>query len=145
MYSIALRYAEKFSPEEGTIRAHQKLIEKKGYVWYGKMGNCVSDANIEKIMSQENPRILLIHSGGTDRYWAYITEIKKEKPDVEDFPLYYRDISDKFSTWFCIKRFELAEKGVMGKCIVSSSKTILSNASRHSMSPYFLIEFDEEQ
>ena len=143
MYSIALRFAEKFAPEEGTIKAHKKLIDENGFVWYGKMGNTVSDANIEKVMSQESPRILLIHSGGQERYWAYISAIKKERPIDEEFPEYYRDIADKFKTWFCVTRFEMAEKGVMSKCIVSSSKAVLSNASRHSMSPYFLIEFSE--
>ena len=86
MYSIALRFAEKFSPDEGTIKAHQNLLEKKGFVWYGKMGNPVSDDNIAKVMSQENPRILLIHSGGQERYWAYVTAIKKEQPIDEEFP-----------------------------------------------------------
>lgn len=143
MYSIALRYAEIFAPVEGTIQAHQNLIDDNGFVWYGKMGNPVSDANIAKVMSQDNPRILLIHSGGQDRYWAYITAIKKEQPVDEEFPSYYRNIADKFKTWFCVTRFELAEKGVMSKCVVSSSGAVLSNASRHSMSPYFLIEFEE--
>ena len=143
MYSIALRYAEKFAPNEGTIQAHQDLIDKNGFVWYGKMGNSVSDANISKVMSQKNPRILLIHSGGQDRYWAYISAIKKEQPVNEEFPEYYRNIADKFKTWFRITGFEKAERGVMSKCIVSSSRAILSDASRQSMSPYFLIEFDE--
>ena len=142
MYSIALRYSENFAPKEGTIKAHQNMIEIKGYVWYGKMGSSVSEKNIQRLLSQENPRILLIHSGGIDRYWAYISDIKKDCPLREDIPEYYRDISDRFHTWFCINRFEKAEKGVMSKCIISSSKAVLSVASRHSMSPYFLIEYD---
>ena len=120
MYSIALRYAEKFAPDEGTIKAHQKLIDSNGFVWYGKLGNPVSDANIAKIMSQENPRILLIHSGGQDRYWAYITDIKKKQPLDGEFPEYYRSIAEKFRTWFCITKFELAEKGIMSKLIFLS-------------------------
>ena len=140
MYSIALRFAEKFAPSEGTIGAHQKIIDEKGFVWYGKMGSVVSDANISKVLDQENPKILLIHSGGVERYWAYIKAVKKEKPKDEEFPQYYRHISDKFKTWFCITKIERAEKGIMSKCIVSSSKALLSDASKHSMSPYFLIE-----
>ena len=46
MRTIALRFAENFSPPEGTIKAHEGVISEKGYVWYGKMGNCVSDINI---------------------------------------------------------------------------------------------------
>ena len=32
----------------------------------------------------------------------------------------------------------------MSQCIVSSSKDILSNVSKHSMSPYFIIEYTDE-
>lgn len=143
MYSIALRYTENFAPEEGTIGAHQKLLDKNGFVWYGKMGSPVSDVNIKKIMLQDKPRILLIHSGGIQRYWAYISDIKKVKPQEAEFPEYYRNIADKFKTWFRVYRFEPTEKGIMSKCIVSTSKTILSFASKCSMSPFFLIEYDE--
>lgn len=144
MYSIALRYAEKFAPKEGTIQAHKDLIEKNGFVWYGKMGSPVSDSNIQKILSQEKPRILLIHSGGIERYWAYISDIRKDKPSDNDFPSYYRSMADKFKTWFCIYKFELAERDIMSKCIVTSSRSVLSNASKYSMSPYFLIEYYQE-
>ena len=34
MNTIALRFAENFAPEEGTIDAHKKLIHEDGYVWY---------------------------------------------------------------------------------------------------------------
>ncbi len=143
MYSIALRFAEKFAPEEGTIAAHEQLILKNGYVWYGKMGSAVSDANISKVMSEDAPKILLIHSGGVERYWAYIEEIKKEIPPFDEFPVYYHGIAEKFKTWFKIKRFERADNSIMSKCTVSSSGQSLSLASKHSMSPYFLIKYIE--
>ena len=99
--------------------------------------------NIKKVLAEKEPRILLIHSGGTERYWAYISDIKKERPELEKIPEYYRNMASSFKTWFCVTRFEPAEKGIMSKCVVSSSKSVLSNASKHSMSPYFLIEYNE--
>lgn len=39
-----------------------------------------------------------------------------------------------------VSRFEKAERNVMSKCVVASSGKTLSIASRHSMSPYFIIE-----
>lgn len=140
MISIALRFAEKFAPGEGTIGAHNNLICKNGYVWYGKMGNAVSGVNIAKVLSEETPKILLIHSGSTERYWAYIEDIKSERPSFEEFPSYYHDMADKFKTWFKIVRIEEAPKNVMSLCRVASSGQILSTASKHSMSPYFVIE-----
>ena len=140
MYSIALRFAEKFAPTEGTIEAHNTLIKKNGFVWYGKMGTQVSLANADKVLKEETPKILLIHSGGIKRYWAYIEAISNERPSFDEFPSYYHDISDNFKTWFKVVRIEEAPGNVMSSCFVASSGQVLSIASKHSMSPYFLIE-----
>ena len=144
MKTIALRFGEHFAPACGTIAAHQEIIDKYGYVWYGKLGNTVSDKNIAEIMKLGSPKILLINSGKADRYWANIVEIKKSIPDIEAIPLYYRDEAAKFKTWFKIVSFDIAPKNIMSQCYVSSSKTPLGEVSKHSMSPYFVIEFMED-
>lgn len=38
MKGVAFRFFEKFAPEDGTIAEHQKIINRLGYVYYGKMG-----------------------------------------------------------------------------------------------------------
>ena len=144
MNTIALRYGEFFSPKCGTISAHQQIIDDIGFVWYGKLGNRLSKNAILDIMNNENPRILLINSGKSDRYWAYVTEISFDVPDINCIPEYYRNARDKFSTWFKINSFEKASKDVMSKCIVSSSKMKLGEVSKHSLSPYYKIEYIED-
>lgn len=141
MKGIALRFFEKFATKDGTIAEHQKLIDQKGYVYYGKMGNPVSDKNIRMLMEQGTIKVLLIHSGKTDRYWATVDKIVKEQPPYDDFPQYYHDIAEKFKTWFRIVKIEEAPKDAMSRCIVASSGATLGEASKHSMSPYFIIEF----
>lgn len=126
----------------GTIAEHKKLIDKLGYAWYGKLGSSVSSNICREVMNNENPRILLIHSGKSARYWAYIDMISKETPDPEGIPEYYRDQSSNFRTWFRILEIREAKKDVMSNCIVASSGASLSLASRHSMSPYFIITTD---
>ena len=143
MRTISLRYTDKFAPQNGTIRAHQTILDEKGYVWYGKMGARISEKVAEMILKNANPRFLLIHSGCAERYWMYIDDISREKPDDDDFPMYYREISDRFKTWFRVIKIELANKDVIGKCRVISSGASLSESSRHSMSPYFIIDFEE--
>ena len=120
------------------------IIKENGYAWYGKLGAAISDKSISNIMKNETPRILLIQSGKANRYWAYVKEIKKEEPIKREIPEYYRDISGKFNSWFKVVKFEHADSKVMSQCIVSSSKDILSNVSKHSMSPYFIIEYTDE-
>jgi len=143
MKTVALRYAEKFAPEKGTIAAHTDYINKRGYVWYGKMGAAVSAKVMTEVLKCETPRILLIHSGHTERYWAYITEIKKERPQWDEFPDYYHDRVDNINTWFKVVRFEPAEKDILSKCFVESSGATLSLSSKYSMSPYFIINYIE--
>ena len=144
MITAALRYFDKFAPECGTIQAHEEVIKEVGYVWYGKLGSAVSSRNIQAILNNEEAKILLIHSGKTDRYWAYITDIKREISEKQFVPEYYRHRTEDFHTWFKVIKFEKADKDVMKRCFVKSSNKPLGEASKHSMSPYFIIRVDNE-
>ena len=142
MKTIALRFGETFSPDCGTIIAHQQVIDKLGYVWYGKTGAALADARINEIKKEKTHKILLIHSGGLDRWWAYIEDISKEKPGF-GIPDYYKNNASKFKTWFKITKFEEAPRDIMSKCTVISSQSRLSEASKYSMNPSFYIEYNE--
>ena len=145
MKTIALRFGEHFSPACGTIAAHQQLIDELGYVWYGKMSSPVAARIVEELKELEDTRILLINSGKADRYWAHVAEIRKEAPPLDGIPEYYRDMTEKFKTWFKVTEFEPAPRDIMSKCFVVSSGNALSEVSRHSMSPYFIIEYKETE
>lgn len=144
MMTVALRFSDNFAPVSGTIEEHIKIIEKLSYVWYGKMGTPLAQNIIRELMGNEEKRILLIHSGRQDRYWAYYTHIQREIPESEGIPEYYRFKTENFRTWFKIIAFEKAPRDILGKCFVRSSGVPLSSVSRHSMSPYFIIETEEE-
>lgn len=146
MRTIALRFADNYAPKEGTIKLHQEVINNNGYVWYGKFGNTLSQKNIDLLMSQPDRKFLLIKSGFPDRYWAYFDEIVKDKPkDIDNIPEYYRNNTDKIKCWFKIRKIERTENNVMSKFIISSSKMLLSEASKHSLNPYFVIETDGDK
>lgn len=144
MKTIALRFGEHFSPECGTIAAHQQIIDERGYVWYGKMGNPVATRIVEELLALDDTKILLINSGKADRYWARVSDIKKETPEKAGIPSYYRDNTEKFKTWFKVTSFEPAPKDIMSKCYVVSSGAALGEVSKHSMSPYFIIKYEEK-
>lgn len=139
MGTISLRFTNNFAPECGTIKAHEDIIREKGFVWYGKMGTAISKKAFEMIMANKSPKFLLIHSGYPARYWVYIEEISNKKPAGDEFPNYYADKADKIGTWFKVTKFENADSDIMSKCSVLSSGASLSEASKHSMSPYFMI------
>ena len=106
MKTVALRFGEHFSPECGTIAAHEEVIGQYGYVWYGKMGSKISEKMMREIMASDNPKILLIRSGKAERYWAYIEAIQYAVPNKETIPEYYRDTAGIFKTWFKVKSFK---------------------------------------
>lgn len=139
-----MRFAENFAPDEGTIAAHEAVIEQYGFVWYGKMGAAVSRKAAADLMACDEPRILLIHSGGTRRFWAYVDAAQKEMPELDAIPAYYRGKASDFGFWFRVRRFEAAPKDIMAQCVVPSSGNKLSIASRRSMSPYFIIDAPDE-
>ena len=143
MKTIALRFGETFSPESGTIAAHQRIIDDLGYVWYGKLGASVSGKIIEELMQCTDPKLLLIKSGKTERYWVHIKAVSTEQPLASEYPAYYGDKAEAMKTWFKVTSFELAPKDIMSHCYVTSSGKSLSEASRLSMSPYFIIEYTE--
>lgn len=142
--TIALRFAENFAPKEGTIKAHEQIIDVFGFVWYGKLGTPISEKMSNEILSLDKPKILLIQSGKADRYWAYVEEIKRDCPELKYIPEYYRYNNSNFKSWFKIVMFEKANNNVMRNCVVKSSKKPLSEASKYSMSPYFIIEYTNE-
>ena len=139
--TVALRFSDNFAPKSGTIAEHQKIIDSNGYVWYGKMGSRLSKDTIKEILELEEPKFLLINSGKTDRYWMHISDIKIACAEPQYIPEYYRNQTEKFKCWFKITKIELAQKDVMAHCFVTSSGNSLSEASKHSMSPYFKIEY----
>ena len=143
MRTIALRFANNFAPAEGTISAHESVIEKRGFAFYGKKGARISEKARNIVLANDEPRILLIHSGATARYWAFISDIQYTQPSYDEFPDYYAGIASSFKTWFKVVRFEKADKNILTKCIVLSSQNLLSEASKYSMSPYFMIEVKE--
>ncbi|MCR5359058.1 MAG: hypothetical protein K6E55_04125 [Thermoguttaceae bacterium] len=143
MKTIALRFADNIAPKDGTIAEHEILIERYGFVLYGKFGARVSKKTRTDILSADHKRILLIHSGTNKRYWLHIDDISYEMPKLSSIPDYYRDIARTVKTWFKVMQIEKADKSVMAKCTVSSSGSSPSAVSRHSMSPYFTIDYDE--
>ena len=143
MKLLSLRFGEKFAPKCGTIAAHTEIINKYGFVWYGKFGNTISDRILKEIMAEPDPRILLIKSGTQDRYWAHISEYKKVKPDQKEcIPSYYREDSTRVKVWFKIVKIERAPSDIMSKCRIISSGALLSLSSRSSMNPCAFVNYD---
>ena len=130
MNTIAFRFSDNYAPACGTIKAHEEIIDQKGFVWFGKVGSAISKTTQRTILSNDNPMMLLIHSGHPERYWATIKAISGTMPPQDTIPTYYKDKYENVGTWFCVTAFAKAEKDVLSKCTVVSSGASLSEASK---------------
>lgn len=144
MKTIALRFADNYAPADGTIKLHEDVIKEYGYVWYGKFGNSLSQKNIDMLLEMEDRKFLLIKSGGQERYWVHFDDIKRENINIEAIPKYYRNDRNRVKCWFKVTKFEKTDSKVMSKCFVASNGSLLSNTSKYSMSPYFVINYIED-
>ena len=144
MKTIVLRFGESFSPDCGTIAAHQKIIDNLGYVWYGKLGVALSTQIIEDLLRYDDPKFLLINSRKNDFYWVHFNTISKERPYYKEYPSYYGNKIVRMNTWFKVTAFEETSKYVASYCTIISSGSPLNVASKRSMNPYFIIEYKED-
>ena len=147
MITVALRFSDNYAPQQGTIELHEKVINQKGYVWYGKKGLTISNKAVEGILKDEKSRIILIKSGSNKRYFAYVEDIKKDLKAIDDIsaiPSYYRKQAGEYGAWFKVVRFEEIDNTILDDCYVISSSRRLSDSIKRSMSPSFLINYVEE-
>ena len=141
MNTIALRFSDNYASKEGTISLHNEIIKRNGFVWYGKFGSGISKEIKEELLNLEEPRILLISSGTSKRYWAFIEDIKSVIDDFDNVPEYYRDDVNRIKCWFKVTRFEKADNNIMSCCYLRATHRPLTESSRHCMNPYFKIEY----
>lgn len=139
MRTICLRFSDAFAPKEGTIRLHQEEIEKNGYVWYGKLGNKISEKVLNEIVKSESKKILLVKSGSTERYWATVVAFDYEYQ--KEHPSYYTDYMF-MKTWLKITKIEKAPDDIINRCTVASTKKCLADIFKKTMSACFIVDIE---
>ena len=141
MRTLALRFSDTFAPRGGTIKEHEKIINSRGFVWYGKLGNKISPKIFNEILSSGPVRILMIKASSTERYWATLEEVSYE--EKKEHPSYYGWDTLNMKTWLKITKIEKAPDDILEKCIIPSTGNRLSDIYKRSMGSYFNIEIEE--
>lgn len=131
----------RFSDKHGykTIEEHLNILNKKGYVWYGKIGRTPSREYFDLRLPQGPIIVLLVQPG---RYFittciAYSTST----PSDTNYPEYYK--SKEFSTYnfsFWVKLTSIVEvknSDVLENVVIKSSGNYLRSALQGSISPMF--------
>ncbi len=113
---LLIRFSDTFLRGSDTISEHLKVIEKKGAVWFGKMGATVAQRRIDVLnqqISDEIPTFVYLVKGNRLKSTAYrgklIFSSKILPKDMEDFvPAYYSDLDLLRHMHFWVKLSEIA-------------------------------------
>ena len=83
------------------IDEHLKVMDKKGYVWFGKIGNKPTDKALVKMLEEESNYILLKEP--QNAYICRFEAYSENMPSEDEYPDYYKKEilpTRYFSLWF---------------------------------------------
>ena len=145
---LLLRFGEHLAPPEGTIAAHQGVIEKVGYVWYGKLGQPLLRARVEAIVRSainSSPGALILASSDKKSrrfYEASVAEVVWVAPGEREhrcIPAYMLGRIDGASAWFKITRLrEMGTPDVSALVVASSGQRIREALERSTSATMYV-------
>ncbi len=136
---LVLRYS--LSYKKNIIDLHKELIEKQGFVWYGKLGNETSQKIIAEIFAAKNPALLLFKKDKA--FLCGVEEITGNKPQ-SGYPKYYDDEYICPGCYYKLTSIDEVEVDIINELIVRSSKRLLSDTlSRQCTSSCFFVSYKE--
>ncbi len=140
---LVLRFGTNIQPN--CIEEHQKVIDRVGECWFGKIGVVPSNKAIKAVMAVEKPKLILYTK--SHAYECDFTEVVLERPfmnypDYYEVELFSKGIEPKsYYKLTTIKEVELQE---LNKYVVVSSRNKLTETLYKSMSSYFFAEYPDK-
>ena len=136
---LLLRYSNYHGID--TIAEHQKVIDQKGYCWFGKIGKIPSQKYIS-LYQKEEGNIAYLYTYGI-LHECRITEISFERPD-DGTPSYYehelyinKDLTPQI--FFKLEYIKEVDIDILDNYLVSSSGKDIKYDLKKSISSYYLI------
>ena len=147
---ILIRYNNRMGPAEGTIVAHQQVLESQARVWIAKFGQPIANTRVDTIRKQLDrgiPTYLVLLSGisrsnprALPRGAAFkIGGIQRSFPrnDSQAIPRYYSSIALHASTWILaigsitLTSPDLSELRVPGSAFATATETMAMSMAGH--------------
>lgn len=142
--NIVLRFRDLVTEENETIRKHQEIINKKGYVWWAwwKKGAEVTPLTEFSLLAnrakEKNIDIYLLDSGQEKLYKAKCTDIQcteetpKKSPDDDYTPKYYKE--KPYFAWFKFLSIEECDKNeISNYSYLASDSLFKDNETNYSL------------
>ena len=140
---LVLRYNIKAEPK--CIELHQKVIDQKGYCWFGKIGKIPSPWMLEAVFADGNPSIILFNRSGA--FLAGVSDFSYET-QYEGTPEYYSSQLYKNGmypeSYFKLKSIQIIDFNELNDFyVVSSCKRLMDTLNGRAMSSFFFVSYKE--
>jgi len=146
---LIIRFSDNLFSVGNVIDKHNQIVSMHGFVWFGKLGQVISQTRMDILKSQitsSTPTYVFLVKGNRQQstfYKANLLGISKELPrkDMKFIPDYYKEFNllKYITTWIMISETISIEPSIMSKFkAVNSVFPILETLARSS-SGYFLI------
>jgi hypothetical protein len=148
---LLIRFSDRLLENKGTIEEHQKVIEQEGAVWFGKMGQPISQNAIDKLNMQVEegiPTFIYLVKGNRKKPNAYISNLvlaSKTIPEDEIslVPAYYKELEIlRFINFWGkvtnLHEIDLKDLSKMG--VVSSVYPLLETLVKSSSGHFYIKE-----
>lgn len=145
---LVVRFSDNLFGIGDVVTRHNEIVKENGVVWFGKMGQTISQIRVDALNKQVEkkiPTFVYLVKGNRKKSKAYratLILISKENPEERDLiPAYYeeKDLIQYMKAWIKIGEIEPIELSEMkGLKAVSSAYPIAETLARSS-SGYFLV------
>ena len=146
---IVVRFSDTLYEGIDTIQEHKRVIDKKGGVWFGKLGRTLARHKIDILNSQIKGKIrtylFLVQRIEGEYRWAQailerVADVVSRK-EMTLLPPYYKQhgIVEHSSIWFKVSKLYAPSKSDIQKCYVVSSRRQIYDTLSGSMATMFMV------
>lgn len=137
---LVLKYNTTIEPQ--CIELHQEIIKKDGFCWFGKVGKYPSKIILEKVLSEDNPILILFAKNKAHICSLEGVSFSKEKDSV---PLYYEEKYIVPDIYFKLRSIEPMDISLVSDAVVCSSGKKLKDSLFRTMASFTLYQMAGER
>lgn len=147
-YHLVVRFSDTMFGVGDVVSIHNAIVKKDGAVWFGKLGQTLSQSRIDmlaKQIEQGIPTYLYLVKGNRKKSTAYrakLIAVSREKPKEKKLiPAYYgeKKLLQYMQAWMKISQIEPIDMSEMDSLKAINSVFPISETLQRSSSGYFLV------
>ncbi len=145
---LVVRFTDTMFDVGDVVAVHNEIVTEQGAVWFGKLGQTLSQGRIEiinKQIEQRIPTFLYLVKGNRKKSTAYraqLIAVSRDKPKEKKLiPQYYgeKKLLQYMQAWMKISHIEPIDMSEMDSLKAISSVFPIAETLTRSSSGYFLV------